>query len=109
MKKGFTLAELLGVIVLLAAIALITIPLVSNVIKNGKQDLYNNQIDNIKGALELWMSNNQKPAFGETVTLSLSQLKEAGLIDIDIKNPIDGKLFPNDIILRICRIRKRFL
>ena len=38
MKKGFTLAELLGVIVLLAAIALITISLVSNVLKNGKQD-----------------------------------------------------------------------
>ena len=36
MKKGFTLAELLGVMVLLAAIALITIPLVSNVIKNGE-------------------------------------------------------------------------
>lgn len=101
MKKGFTLAELLGVIVLLGALMLIIIPLVSNSMKDSKEELYNDQIESIKLSLELWMSYNQRPDIGETITLSLSQLKEAGFVELDIKNPITEELFPNDMILKI--------
>ena len=101
MKKGFTLAELLGVIVILGALMLIIIPIASNTIKNANEELYNDQIESIKLALELWMSDNQKPNNGEVITLSLSQLKEAGLIDLDITNPKTKELFPNDMILKI--------
>lgn len=101
MRKGFTLAELLGVIIILGALMLIIIPLVSTTIRNANEELYNNQIDNIKLALQSWMSDNQRPDIGEYITLSLSQLKEAGLIEIDIKNPITKELFPNDMTLKI--------
>ena len=84
MKKGFTLAELLGVIILLGAIALIVVPLVSNSMKDSKETLYNDQIKSIELSLASWMSSNQTPAEGETITLSLSQLKEAGLVELDI-------------------------
>ena len=47
------------------------------------------------------MSSNQTPAEGETITLSLSQLKEAGLVELDITNPMTEELFPNDMILKI--------
>ncbi len=101
MKKGFTLAELLGVIIILGALMLIIIPLVSTAIKNADEDLYNSQIESIKLALEIWASDNQKPNDGEYITLSLSQLKEAGLVELDIRNPITKELFPNDMILKI--------
>ncbi len=101
MKKGFTLAELLGVIVLLGALALIIVPLVSSSMKGSEEALYNDQIESIKLSLSLWMSDNQKPAEGETITLSLSQLKEAGLVELDITNPLTKELFPNDMILKI--------
>lgn len=101
MKKGFTLAELLGVIILLGAIALIIVPLVSNSMQGSKETLYNDQIKSIELSLASWMSSNQKPAEGETITLSLSQLKEAGLVELDITNPMTEELFPNDMILRI--------
>ena len=101
MKKGFTLAELLGVITILGALMLIIIPLVSTAIKNADEDLYNSQIESIKLALEIWVSDNQKPNEGEYITLSLSQLKEAGLVELDIRNPITKELFPNDMILKI--------
>ena len=39
-KKGFTLMELLAVIVILAVLALITIPIVSNLIKNSKKEAF---------------------------------------------------------------------
>ena len=101
MKKGFTLAELLGVITILGALMLIIIPLVSTAIKSANEELYDSQIENIKLALESWMSDNQKPNVGESITLSLSQLKEAGLVELDIKNPKTKELFPNDMVLKI--------
>ena len=101
MKKGFTLAELLGVIVLLGALMLIIVPLVTSSMKDSKEELYNDQIESIKLSLALWMSDNQKPKKGETITLTLSQLKEAGLVELDIKNPKTEELFPNDMVLKI--------
>ena len=101
MKKGFTLAELLGVIVLLGALALIVIPLVNSSMKDAEEKMYNNQIEYIKTSLGLWMSENQRPNKGEVITLSLSQLKEAGLVELDLKNPLTKEMFPNDMILKI--------
>ena len=101
MKKGFTLAELLGVLVILGAILLIAIPVVDQTIKSGKEDLYQEQIDSIKTSLQLWMSNNQKPDVGEKIVLSLSQLKESDAVALDITNPKTNELFPNDMILEI--------
>lgn len=101
MKKGFTLAELLGVIIILGAVLLIITATFSNILKQSEEDLYNDQINSIKLALESWMSDNQKPNIGEKVKLSLSQLKEAGLIDLEIKNPKTKELFPNDMVLEI--------
>lgn len=101
MKKGFTLAELLGVIIILGAVLLIITATFSNILKQSEEDLYNDQINSIKLALESWMSDNQKPNVGEKVKLSLSQLKEAGLIDLEIKNPKTKELFPNDMVLEI--------
>lgn len=101
MKKGFTLAELLGVIVILGAVLLIISATFTTVLKQGEEDLYNDQINTIKLSLEAWMSDNQRPNLGEKITLSLSQLKEAGLIDLNIKDPKTKELFPNDMVLEI--------
>lgn len=101
MKKGFTLAELLGVLVILAAILLIIMPIVDKTIKEGKDDLYDKQINSIKLAMELWLTDNAKLDEGEYIVITLSQLKEAGLIEFDIKNPKTEELFPNDMLLTI--------
>ena len=45
MKKGFTLAELLGVIIILGVIALISITAITNTMKENKEELYNIQIN----------------------------------------------------------------
>lgn len=101
MKKGFTLAELLGVLVILAAILLIIVPTVDKVIKQSKDDLYDKQIDSIKLAMELWLTDNAKLGEGEYIVITLSQLKVAGLIEYDVKNPKTEELFPNDMLLTI--------
>ena len=40
MKKGFTLIELLAVIIILASIALISVPLILNVIEDAKKGAF---------------------------------------------------------------------
>ena len=108
MKKGFTLAELLGVLVILGAILLIAIPVVDQAIKSGKEDLYQEQIEIIKNSLQLWMSNNQKPDVGEKIVLSLSQLKEAGAVELDITNPKTNELFSDGLQVKITKVDNNY-
>ena len=52
MKRGFTLVELLAVIVILALIALITAPVVLNVIESSRDKTYKRSIDLYGKAVE---------------------------------------------------------
>lgn len=42
-KRGFTLVELLAVIVIVSVVAVITVPVILNVINNSKKEAINNQ------------------------------------------------------------------
>ena len=44
-KKGFTLIELLSIIVILGVIALITVPVVSNIMKDMKKKAFKSSVD----------------------------------------------------------------
>lgn len=87
--KGFTLIELLTVISLLAIIALIAIPSISKMTKSSTEKAYNTQINNIKVAAKEWAAENVNmlPSKGETMTLTLGELKTGGQISSDITNP----------------------
>ena len=105
-NKGFTLAEMLGVITILAILGLLIFPVVDKSIKEGKNDLYNVQIGNIEQGAKDWVSDNIFTApstNGEKMKLTLYQLKEAGKVDKNITNPIDKFLFPNDMIIEITK------
>lgn len=39
-KKGFTLIELIGVVVIIGIIALITVPFIANVVQNSRRDVF---------------------------------------------------------------------
>ena len=56
-KKGFTLIELIAVIVILALISLIVFPAVNSMIKNSKEKAYNVQIDEIIDAAKNYLSD----------------------------------------------------
>jgi len=59
-KKGFTLVELLAVIVILGILALITTPVVINIIDDSKNKAYEEQKRLVEGAAERWGVNNLK-------------------------------------------------
>ena len=51
-KNGFTLMELLAVIIILTLMGMIVVPIVENSINSGKDDLYIAQIDSVKASLK---------------------------------------------------------
>ena len=104
MKKGFTLAELLGVITILAIIATIVIPIVNKSIKSNKEKLYNSQLEEIKSGAEKWAYANLEMLpieENESITITLYELKKGGFLTLDIRNPITGELIPNDMVITI--------
>lgn len=100
MKKGFTLIEILIVIIILGVVGLIVFPGVNSIIKNNKEKLYNKQLEEIKLASEKWAYNNidlLPSNEGKSVTLTLLSLKRGGYLPLDIRDPRDGELLSNGL------------
>lgn len=102
-KKGFTLVELLAVIVILALLAVVANSSVTNVVKNSKSDLYNTQIELIKSAAETWGLDNidKLPNEGTCSYITLKDLKAYGLFEEEIINPKTNKEFSNNLTIKI--------
>lgn len=109
-KKGFTLVELLAAITILAVIALITTTTVTNFLKNGKEDLYQKQLNNIKLAAKTWASDNKEKLKGtDCYSLTLKQLQDSNYVDSNIANPSDGEKLDNEkIIVNITKEGKTY-
>lgn len=105
MKKGFTLVELLAVIVILGVLALLIVPNVAGTLKKQKENLYNVQISNIEEATNGWASKNffQLPTQdGAFITIHLKDL--VGLIDTDITNPKTDKKISQCLAIKITKV-----
>lgn len=102
-NKGFTLVELLAVITLLVLIFMIVYPKVINVIDRGQEVTYQKQIDTILSATYDWSLKNSSrlPESGESAYVTLGELKNIGLVDADITNPITMEVFPDDLVISI--------
>lgn len=117
-NKGFTLVELIAVIVILGLISLIAIPTVNNSIIKYKDKLEADAIKNIEQAAKNWAADNinklpnsvydksegatnlymtypdidTEQDFSE-LKIKLSNLQNTGYIDSTVKNPKDNKEF----------------
>lgn len=103
-KTGFTLLELVAVIVILGLIGLLVMPLVTNLINDNKQKAYSNQMKNIVDAASLWASSNMgllPSEEGEVLNITLGNLKASGLVDKNIKNPLTDEYLYNDMKITI--------
>lgn len=108
-KNGFTLIELLGVIVIIGILALITVPAVDSVIKKGKQKAYDMTKDTLINATKNWLTDNKSLLDdGDTLTLTIADLKEQGYLDFDIKNPSSSACLDNTMEVEVTRIGKKY-
>lgn len=92
-KKGFTLVELLTVIVLLGLIAVITTPVIIGVLQQSKKDLNDRQIAIIEEAAEKWGVQNMRKlpkADGGKCCLIIADL-QSFLSNSSVKNTVTGE------------------
>lgn len=82
MKKGFTLVEMLMVIVVLSVLGMIAYPLVTNQIEKSKIDSYNTQINNIINASKRWAFDNDDliPYDDTSKTVSINRIQKDGYL-----------------------------
>lgn len=118
LKKGFTLVELLAVIVILAVIATITVPIVINVIQNSKESAFVDTAHGLVVAAGTYQA--EKQALKEDTTLSINYktsseseksvlktsgtLPDAGELKIDDRGKVTLALWSDDA--RVCVVKE---
>lgn len=97
MKKGFTLIELMGVIIILSLLVLIAVPVVDKYIKQARNDAGVAQEDSLIMAAKNWASDNvdQLPENeGQSIRVNFYTLSELGYLDyaLDLSSfKVNGK------------------
>ena len=92
-KKAFTLVELIAVVAILGLIALVVYPSVGSVIRNAREETYNDQVSVVINAAKNWSINNATKLSddGSIYSLSVDTLLEEGYITNDeVKDPRDS-------------------
>lgn len=94
LKKGFTLAELLGVIVLLAVIALFSIPPIIRNIQTGKAEVSKSTMMIISNSAKLYLKedeNKYRLTKGDTYCIALQELVNSGYLKTPIEDVKTGE------------------
>lgn len=92
-RKGFTLVELIGVIVILSLLALIIIPNVVTYLQKGISDSKEYQNESIILGAKNWASDHKDelPGDGEVSPFPIKIFQDSGYIDNDLKDPETGE------------------
>ena len=90
-KEGFTLIELLAVIIILSILALVTTPVVINVLSSSREKAYTEQVRIIESAAEKWGIDNIKslPNSG-TCSVTVTELSSYFSTPV-LNNPTTGE------------------
>ena len=111
MKKAFTLVELLAVIIIIGLISLIVVPKVINIIADSKNKAYNNQVDRIEKAANLYVTENPYDVTftGGKAYVTLSNLIDNGYLEAPIINQKTGESFDlDDTVVEITKTDEKY-
>ena len=94
MKKGFTLAELLGVIVILGLICLVAFPPIMDSIKKSKNNISEATLNIIYSATDIYVNNHPrvfKLIENNKYCLKIQNLIDEGNLSKDLTDPDTNK------------------
>lgn len=106
MKRGFTLIELLGIIVVLGIIATIVTPVIQSTLAQNQESVYNTLVKQIEGSAKDYLEYNTDKLpqdEGDSVIVKLGEMKEAGFIQISIKNPKTDNIISNESYVTVTK------
>ena len=111
MNRGFTLAELLGVIAIIGIIATIVTVTVDKNIKNSRYETCIIQEETIKEATKMWMIDNPfKLNDKSSAEVTIEELDLNGYIS-DLKSPMTGKKYSDgtNVIIKTKKDTKKYI
>lgn len=97
-RRGFTLVEILAVIIVLGFLIALIVPVVNNLLGDSEDVLENEQINMVINATKKYMIENSEllPDYGKTICVNIDDLINNGVIDNDVvidpktKEEMDG-------------------
>lgn len=105
-NRGFTLVELLAVLVILAVLFVISVPLMTELLDQSKNTLHKKQIDTILDATyDYSLKNiNYLPNDNTINYITLGELKYEGLVNYDLTDPENNKKFEDNLVVSISKV-----
>ena len=104
MKKGFTLVELIGVIIILALIALLAFPPILNSIRKTKSELSDASKEILYNAVNLYVSENLNDfpkTNGNTFCVTLNTLSSKEYLPTKVYDSVTGEEISSDSLIEI--------
>lgn len=105
-KKGFTLVELLAVLVILSIITLLVYPIFTSVIKDSKKEIEKTNVNEILNSAYNWSLDNSSilPVnVNDDITVNVETLKKQGYLRKDAIDISTGEEVDDTCIIRITR------
>lgn len=107
-QKGFTLIEIVGVVIVFAVILLVSLPAISKTLKHQKDQEYNQVLNDVYAATEQYVESNRTSFIplehiGGEVSISIALLQDTGYLKENLVNPKTGKKFSraDSIIVKV--------
>lgn len=100
MKKGFTLVELIAVIIIIGIIAMITFPIVNNSIQKSKEKALERTIDNIISASYNYSIKNDLGEYHYDKPLDIKTLIDSGYLEDKAINPVNNEELEGCVLYR---------
>lgn len=99
-KNGFTLVEMISVVVILVALGTMAILSITGTVKKSTDKLYETQVNSILDASRTYVVKNSS-ILSDYNEITLCDLKRSSLVDENIKNPKTEEPFDSSLIVKI--------
>lgn len=111
-NKGFTLVELLAILVILGLLAVIITPVVQKTLSANKEKVYEIIVEQIKDYTRDYLTKNTSVLpddEGDANIIKFIDLKKEGLLQINVVNPITGNIISNESFVRVTKKNNNYV
>ncbi|MBQ2947266.1 MAG: type II secretion system protein [Bacilli bacterium] len=103
-NKGFTLIELVAIVLVVAAIFMVSFPSLLNLSKKDEERKYDSMVENLCLAGDTYIKNNEEDFKNmiipnNKIEVEINELMAYGIVKYETKNPKTNKSVENDKLI----------